>query len=113
MNNTIIRTVDVDKSFQIAGREPLQVLKKVSVEIPEKTLTILRGPSGSGKTTLMNILGALDAPTAGKVYFGELTFFTSSGFFSFNPDSTDKEFGDLIKCDQSKRENNFRYRKQS
>ena len=71
MNNTIIRTVDVDKSFQIAGREPLQVLKKVSVEIPEKTLTILRGPSGSGKTTLMNILGALDAPTAGKVYFGE------------------------------------------
>lgn len=47
----------------------------------------------------------------GKVYFGELTFFTSSGFFSFNPDSYDKKFGELIKIDQSKRENNFGYRK--
>ena len=29
----------------------------------------MRGPSGSGKTTLMNIIGALDTPTAGKVFF--------------------------------------------
>lgn len=67
----IIKTTDIDRDFPIVGREPLRVLKKVSVEIPEKTLTILRGPSGSGKTTLMNILGALDAPTNGSVYFAE------------------------------------------
>ncbi len=69
MDDSIIKTVDVDKSFPIAGREPLQVLKGVSVDIPRGTLTILRGPSGSGKTTLMNILGALDAQTAGRVFF--------------------------------------------
>ena len=69
MQKYIIKTENVDRSFPIAGREPVQVLKQVSVEIPEQTLTILRGPSGSGKTTLMNILGALDAPTAGKVFF--------------------------------------------
>ncbi len=45
-------------------------LKDVSVKIPEKSLTILRGKSGSGKTTLLNIIGALDAPTSGEVFFG-------------------------------------------
>ena len=69
MQKYIIKTENVDRSFPIAGREPVQVLKQVSVEIPEQTLTILRGPSGSGKTTLMNIIGALDTPTAGKVFF--------------------------------------------
>ncbi|MCR4993215.1 MAG: ABC transporter ATP-binding protein [Lachnospiraceae bacterium] len=69
MQKFIIKTENVDRNFPIAGREPVKVLKQVSVEIPEKTLTILRGPSGSGKTTLMNILGALDAPSAGKVFF--------------------------------------------
>ena len=57
MQKYIIKTENVDRNFPIAGREPVKVLKQVSVEIPEKTLTILRGPSGSGKTTLMNILG--------------------------------------------------------
>ena len=65
----IIETKDIDRDFPIAGREPVHVLKKVSVQIPEKSLTILRGPSGSGKTTLMNIIGALDTPTSGKVFF--------------------------------------------
>ena len=69
MQKYIIKTENVDRDFPIAGREPVKVLKKVSVEIPEKSLTILRGPSGSGKTTLMNIIGALDTPTAGKVFF--------------------------------------------
>ena len=65
----IIETKDIDRDVPIAGREPVHVLKKVSVQIPEKSLTILRGPSGSGKTTLMNIIGALDTPTSGKVFF--------------------------------------------
>ena len=69
MGKYIITTENVNRDFPIAGREPVKVLKQVSVEIPEKSLTILRGPSGSGKTTLMNIIGALDTPTAGKVFF--------------------------------------------
>jgi len=44
-------------------------LKNVSISIQAGTLTILRGRSGSGKTTLINLLGALDKPTSGKIYF--------------------------------------------
>ena len=45
-------------------------LKNINIEIEKGKLTILRGRSGSGKTTLINILGALDKPTKGKVMFG-------------------------------------------
>ncbi|MBR4342627.1 MAG: ABC transporter ATP-binding protein [Lachnospiraceae bacterium] len=69
MQKYIITTENVNRDFPIAGREPVKVLKQITVEIPERSLTILRGPSGSGKTTLMNIIGALDTPTAGKVFF--------------------------------------------
>jgi putative ABC transport system ATP-binding protein len=41
----------------------------VDVAIEQGTLTMIAGRSGSGKTTLMNIFGALDKPTSGKVFF--------------------------------------------
>src|SRR5690606_31680660 len=40
----------------------------INLSIMPGTLTILKGRSGSGKTTLMNLLGALDRPTKGKIY---------------------------------------------
>ena len=66
----MIETKKVCRAVPVAGEEPLMALKDVSVKIPEKSLTILRGKSGSGKTTLLNIIGALDAPTSGEVFFG-------------------------------------------
>lgn len=47
----------------------------------------------------------------GKVYFGELTFSSASGFDFPNPPSFDKELGKLIQIDSTKRENNYKYRK--
>jgi len=47
------------------GRQALQVLKGVSLDIYKNEYVALMGPSGSGKSTLMNILGCLDTPTAG------------------------------------------------
>lgn len=47
-----------------------------------------------------------------QLYFGEYTFYDASGFYAFNPPSFDKYFGDMIHLDLSKRENNYRYRKQ-
>ncbi len=47
----------------------VDALKDINVKIEEGKLTMLRGRSGSGKTTLMNLLGALDQPTSGKIYF--------------------------------------------
>ena len=66
----MIETKKVCRAFPVSGEEPFMALKDVSVKIPEKSLTILRGKSGSGKTTLLNIIGALDAPTSGEVFFG-------------------------------------------
>lgn len=48
----------------------------------------------------------------GHIYFGELTFYNSSGLFEFNPNEFDTTLGNLIPIDQSKRENNYRFRKQ-
>jgi putative ABC transport system ATP-binding protein len=47
------------------GRQALQVLKGVSLDIYKNEYVALMGPSGSGKSTLMNILGCLDTPTSG------------------------------------------------
>lgn len=48
------------------GKQELQVLKGVSLDILRNEYVALMGPSGSGKSTLMNILGCLDSPTTGK-----------------------------------------------
>ena len=48
------------------GKEPIEVLKGISLDIYKNEYVALMGPSGSGKSTLMNILGCLDSPTGGK-----------------------------------------------
>jgi len=65
----VIETVNISRAFPVAGGEKFYALKNVNIAIPENKLTILKGRSGSGKTTLINILGALDMPTEGKVMF--------------------------------------------
>ena len=65
----IIKVENIKKGFPVAGGETFWALKGISLTVPEGKLTILRGRSGSGKTTLMNILGVLDDPTDGKVFF--------------------------------------------
>ena len=60
----IIHLEDIRKSY-VMGKQALQVLKGVSLDIFKNEYVALMGPSGSGKSTLMNILGCLDTPTAG------------------------------------------------
>jgi putative ABC transport system ATP-binding protein len=64
MNTTIIRLEAIGKSYMM-GKQPLPVLKDLSLEILKNEYVALMGPSGSGKSTLMNILGCLDSPTSG------------------------------------------------
>ena len=64
----LIRTEGLSRTFTSAAG-PVHALKRVDLSIPAHGLTILNGKSGSGKTTLINLLGALDYPTEGKVFF--------------------------------------------
>ncbi len=62
----LVRIRDVHKHFT-RGSERIDVLKGVSLDIPDGDFLALMGPSGSGKTTLLNLMGGLDAPTGGDV----------------------------------------------
>jgi len=65
----ILKAVGIKRVF---GRGPSAVhaLKGANLSIPYGRLVALKGRSGSGKTTLINLLGALDVPTEGAIYFG-------------------------------------------
>jgi putative ABC transport system ATP-binding protein len=56
----------VTKTYQ-RGSETIEVLHGVDLDIPRGDFVALMGPSGSGKTTLLNLIGGLDAPTAGSI----------------------------------------------
>lgn len=58
------------------GEVEVHALSSVDLDLYESELVVLLGPSGSGKSTLLNILGGLDIPSAGHVFFRsrDLTF---------------------------------------
>src|SRR5262249_8597842 len=63
--SAIIHLDQIRKSY-FMGRNELQVLRGISLDIFKNEYVALMGPSGSGKSTLMNILGCLDTPNGGR-----------------------------------------------
>ncbi|MEO6075619.1 MAG: ABC transporter ATP-binding protein, partial [Dokdonella sp.] len=52
------------------GKQKVEVLHNINLDIKQGDFLALMGPSGSGKTTLLNLIGGLDAPTAGSLSVG-------------------------------------------
>jgi len=78
------RTVGVTKVYQ-RGETEVHALRGVDIEILDGEFAVLMGPSGSGKSTLLNILGGLDHPTAGAVFFRdrEISALDAKGLTTF------------------------------
>jgi len=63
-----IRMEDVWKTY-IMGDNKINALQGINLDIYKGEFHCIMGPSGSGKTTFLNMVGALDIPTRGEVYF--------------------------------------------
>ncbi len=64
----------------VRGKQIIEVLHQLDLDVPAGQFLALMGPSGSGKTTLLNLIGGLDRPTAGEVFVaGERIDQLSSG----------------------------------
>ncbi len=64
----IFRANGLTKIYRL-GEMAVQALRGIDLELRAGEMVVLLGPSGSGKSTLLNILGGLDTPTAGEVYY--------------------------------------------
>ncbi len=72
--NKYIRAEGISKDFHI-GSEALHVLKGINLDIQVRDMISIVGASGAGKSTLLHLLGALDRPSEGAVYYGEMNIF--------------------------------------
>ena len=82
--NIILSSENISKSYQSAKKVKLEVLKSISVEIEANKISVIVGASGAGKSTLLHLLGGLDRPDSGKV------FFEQKNIFDFNNDKLAK-----------------------
>ncbi|MXY23364.1 MAG: ABC transporter ATP-binding protein [Acidobacteria bacterium] len=68
-NGSLVDVLNLHKEFR-RGSERIDVLKGLTLDMPQGDYLALMGPSGSGKTTLLNLLGGLDRPTDGSITVG-------------------------------------------
>ncbi|MEX0702530.1 MAG: ABC transporter ATP-binding protein [Planctomycetales bacterium] len=66
----MLRLRDVSKTYH-TGELDVPVLHGVSLDVARGDLMVVVGPSGSGKSTLLNIVGGIDTPTSGEVWFDD------------------------------------------
>lgn len=64
----ILRLKNASRTFHM-GEVEVPALREVDLEILRGEMCVIVGPSGSGKSTLLNLVGGIDSPTAGEVWF--------------------------------------------
>jgi len=82
-----LRTEQLTKVY-VTGDVEIHALRGIDLTLYESELMVLLGASGSGKSTLLNIIGGLDTPTSGKVFFydTELTSLSESALTRYRRD---------------------------
>ena len=63
---TLLKLENVYKTYHM-GKVSVPVLKNINLEIKKGEYVSIMGPSGSGKSTMMNLIGALDRPSKGRI----------------------------------------------
>ncbi|MFH1066440.1 MAG: ABC transporter ATP-binding protein [bacterium] len=67
----MLRLENIEKFYRMGRGAKIKVLRGLSAAFPDIGFTSIRGPSGSGKSTLLHIMGGLDRPCGGDVWWGE------------------------------------------
>lgn len=84
MTDVMFRARSLSKTYA-SGEVAVHALRSVDLDITPGELVVMLGPSGSGKSTLLNILGGLDRPSRGRLFFKhrELTGASDRGLTSY------------------------------
>ena len=74
--NSLVEAVGVRRSFAVGSRR-IDVLRGVSLAVAEGESLAVTGASGAGKSTLLHVLGGLDRPTEGRVFYRGRDFYAA------------------------------------
>jgi putative ABC transport system ATP-binding protein len=71
----MIKAEHISKSIQVGNKEE-QILRDISFELKQNTITAIVGKSGCGKSTLLSILSGIDKPSGGKVFLNQKDYYS-------------------------------------
>lgn len=70
MSEYILRVENLSKYYRM-GDVTVKALENVTFDVRKGEFVVILGPSGSGKSTLLNIMGGMDTPSGGNIYFND------------------------------------------
>src|ERR1700722_18300763 len=84
MNDPLLSARGLAKTYAL-GKRSLEVLRGVNLDVARGDFLALRGASGAGKSTLLHLIGGLDSPNAGEIFFAgqNLTKFSEGKLTQF------------------------------